>query len=77
MAADWQTNLVSDVRGSLSDKLPDSEDRLSGQGAGHVPTFSESAYAQTKMSKTLRKKQRQAVEKLRSANPSQLVQSVG
>ena len=41
-----------------------------------MPTFSESAYAQPQMSKTLRKKQRQAVEKLRSANPSQPFQSV-
>ena len=42
----------------------------------NVPTFSESALAQTKMSKTLRKKQRKAVEKHRSSNPPQLVQSV-
>ena len=41
----------------------------------NVPTFSESALAQ-KLSKTLRKKQRKAVEKLRSSIPSQPLQSV-
>ena len=35
----------------------------------NVPAFSESALAQTKLSKTLLKKQRQAVEKLRSSSP--------
>ena len=42
----------------------------------NVPTFSESALAQTKLSKTLRKKQREAVEKLRSSIPSRSYQSV-
>ena len=40
----------------------------------NVPTFSESALAQTKL--TLRKKQRKAVEKLRSSTPSRPFQSV-
>ena len=38
--------------------------------------FSESAIAQTKLSKTLRKKQRKAVEKLRSSIPSQSSESL-